>query len=308
MKKRTLTLISLMLMLSLTSCSNVSKSTEISKSETTEKIEQTEHIEQTEQSETEEDDTYNGFIVDSKNWPDYKKTMKYYIELGMFDVRAAHNMNPDIYGVETADKATTDILNGEESGDSGLFIKSLMVPTEKGGKVEALWYTETNTVQYIYCGEIVESGMWYHDEASEEALDNYADAKYGDINYLNLTHQDKIAALGKPTMTDEQVIEAITGGKNKYIKRLIVNTTKGFKIQAYWNMNDNTVEYVYPGDEAPYGGRSYFVRSADELALQGKFEAPLSERKEILGEPEVTDEEVIATLKENIANGTYMGP
>lgn len=305
MKKRTLTLISLMLMLSLTSCSNVSKSTEISKSETTEKIEQTEHVEQSEQSETEEDDTYNGFIVDSKNWPDYKKTMKYYIELGMFDVRAAHNMNPDIYGVETADKATTDILNGEESGDSGLFIKSLMIPTTKGYKIHALWYTETNTVQYVYCGEIVSCGIWYVDEPSMD----YMDAAYNyEKSGLDITHEDKVRLLGKPTMTDEQVIETITGGKNKYIKRLIVNTTKGFKIQAYWNMNDNTVEYVYPGDEAPYGGRSYFVSSADALALQGKFEAPLSERKEILGEPEVTDEEVISTLKENIANGTYMGP
>lgn len=51
-------------------------------------------------------------------------------------------------------------------------------------------------------------------------------------------------------MPPEEVIEETTGGKNKFLKRLIITTTKGYKIQAYWNMNDNTVEYVYAGDFA----------------------------------------------------------
>jgi hypothetical protein len=71
----------------------------------------------------------------------------------------------------------------------------------------ALYYVETGTVQFIYCGEVSLSGIWFTDEASfDPILEVCGDGAGG---ALNLTHQQKIDLLGEPSMTAEEVIAAL---------------------------------------------------------------------------------------------------
>lgn len=214
MKKRTLTLISLMLMLSLTSCGNVSKSTETSKSETATSTDQTEQTEKTKPTETEKDDTNSSNnLPESKSWPEYKETMTYLLDNNLADSQYVKMLNPDIYGTETAGKATYEFSEGTCTPDIGEYIKTYDLTTTKGYKIWAYWYVETNTVQYVYTGEVSPWGGWMTDETSIDTLINVANSKYGSANFLNLTHQDKIDALGTPAMTDDEVVAAI---KTKY--------------------------------------------------------------------------------------------
>lgn len=156
------------------------------------------------------DDSSRSDTPTSESWPDYEKTYDYMVEHTSESM--AHMLNPDIYGTETAGKATTD-FHYDLSPDTSEYVKKLDLTTTKGYKIWAYWYVEPNTIQYVYTGEVSPYGGWMEDDASADVLDTYAESKYGSIDYMNLTHQDKIDALGTPAMTDDEVVAAI---KTKY--------------------------------------------------------------------------------------------
>lgn len=156
-------------------------------------------------------DATTSSVPESESWPEYKETMDYYINKGLADESAVHMLNPDIYGTETAGKATYEY--NFSYIDASVDIRRLMVKTTKGFEIEAWYYVDTNSVQFVYTGEVSPAGSWFTDEASIDTLINAANSKYGSANFLNLTHQDKIDALGTPTMTDDEVVAAI---KTKY--------------------------------------------------------------------------------------------
>ena len=146
-------------------------------------------------------------IPESENWPDYKKTIEYYKEQGLMSDKAAYVLNPDIYGTETAGKGAGEIASGNSACvDAAVQLKRLVVTTTKGYPIEAWYYVEAGTVQFIYTGEVNPGGGWYTDLDSEDALDA---AFGGRVHTLDLTHQQKIEILGEPTMTAEEVIAAL---------------------------------------------------------------------------------------------------
>ena len=211
MKRKT---ISLLLALTIatfgmTACGNNSEQ-EIS-SEQTESVPETEQVETEQVSEnTHSKDTAsetNDKIVESKSWPEYKETVEYYIEKGTFSENTAHMLNPDVYGTETAGKAAGDFDTGADTGDPSApkYIKDLELTTTKGYKIWAYWYTDTNTVQFVYSGEVDPSGTWLINDASDYALN----AAYDNKPVMDITHQQKIDALGAPSMTAEEVIAAL---------------------------------------------------------------------------------------------------
>ena len=216
MKRKT---ISLLLALTIatfgmTACGNNSEQ-EIS-SEQTESVTETEQVEteqvETEQvSETTDDNTTADSttkeiskVQESKSWPDYKKTAEYYIESGKATEAAMHVLNPDIYGTETAGKSTDEV--DFDLMDASTDTRRLKVATTKGYPIEAWYYAEVGTVQFIYTGEMNPGGGWYTDMDSIDVLDAY-------FNYekslLDITHEEKIQILGEPTMTAEEVIAAL---------------------------------------------------------------------------------------------------
>ncbi|MDY5882483.1 MAG: hypothetical protein SPJ65_04085 [Roseburia sp.] len=143
-------------------------------------------------------------IPESKGWPDYKKTADYYIESGQATESAMHVLNPDIYGTETAGKGTGDVPF--DYIDASVDIRMMKVTTTKGYTIEAWYYVEAGTVQFIYTGEISPGGGWYTDPDSIDVLDaafNY------EKSALDITHEQKIEILGEPTMTAEEVIAAL---------------------------------------------------------------------------------------------------
>lgn len=146
-------------------------------------------------------------IPESENWPEYKETMEYYVDKGLMSNSTAHVLNPDIYGTETAGKGTMDVAPGFGADiDASADIKSLELTTTKGFLIEAYWYVEPNTVQFIYTGEVLPAGSWLSDMDSEDALDA---AFGGRVHTLDITHQQKIDILGEPSMTKDEVIAAI---------------------------------------------------------------------------------------------------
>ena len=139
----------------------------------------------------------------SESWPEYAETYDYMVE--HTSPSMAHMLNPDIYGTETAGKATSDFsytLNPE----TGTYIKTLDLTTTKGYYIEAYWYIEPNTVQFIYTGEFSPAGVWLSDPDSMDVLDaafNY------EKSLLDITHEEKIQLLGEPSMTNDEVIAAM---------------------------------------------------------------------------------------------------
>lgn len=242
-------------------------------------------------------------IPDSEVWPDYKKTMEYYVEKDLISKRMALLLNQDLYGYELAGRSASELNLGTASPNLGVYIMSMDVPTTNGYTVNAEWYIDTNTVQFIYVGEILPGGVWYSPHPDFYDFCDYIDEHYDvpsdeGFGVLDVSHEDRVNFIGEPVMTEEEVIQACSRGKADYVKRIVINTTKKYKIQAFGNLNDNTVEYVYPGDVSPYGSRASFVDSADALAIQGKYSASREEKVEILGEPEMTEEEVMAAIRE----------
>lgn len=168
---------------------NISTELEESLSEPTEQIEVTEETSK---------------IPESKGWTDYKKTADYYIASGQATESAMHVLNPDIYGTETAGKGTGDVPY--DFIDASVETRKMKVTTTKGYPIEAWYYVEAGTVQFIYTGEVSPGGAWYTDPDSLDVLDaafNY------EKSLLDITHEEKIEILGEPTMTAEEVIEAM---------------------------------------------------------------------------------------------------
>ena len=143
-------------------------------------------------------------IPESKGWTDYKKTADYYIASGQATESAMHVLNPDIYGTETAGKGTGDVPY--DFIDASVETRKMKVTTTKGYPIEAWYYVEAGTVQFIYTGEVTPGGAWYTDPDSLDVLDaafNY------EKSLLDITHEQKIQILGEPTMTAEEVIAAL---------------------------------------------------------------------------------------------------
>lgn len=155
-------------------------------------------------------DNSSNNLPESKSWPEYKETVGYYLDKGLISEQSAHALNPDIYGTETAGKSDNEVISPLETGiDASVDIRRLMVKTTKGFEIEAWYYVDANKVQFVYTGEVTPFGGWFNDESSADVLDDYARAKYGSANFMNLTHQDKIDALGTPTMSEAEVIAAL---------------------------------------------------------------------------------------------------
>lgn len=146
-------------------------------------------------------------IPESKGWTDYKKTIEYYKEQGLMSDKAAYVLNPDIYGTETAGKSAAEIASGNSACvDAAVETRKMKVTTTKGYPIEAWYYVEAGTVQFIYTGEVSPGGAWYTDPDSLDVLDaafNY------EKSLLDITHEEKIEILGEPTMTVEEVIAAL---------------------------------------------------------------------------------------------------
>ena len=146
-------------------------------------------------------------IPESKGWTDYKKTIEYYKEQGLMSDKAAYVLNPDIYGTETAGKSAAEIASGNSvCVDAAVETRKMKVTTTKGYPIEAWYYVEAGTVQFIYTGEVSPGGAWYTDPDSLDVLDaafNY------EKSLLDITHEEKIEILGEPTMTAEEVIAAL---------------------------------------------------------------------------------------------------
>jgi hypothetical protein len=242
-------------------------------------------------------------IEESEGWPEYKETMEYYVENGLISEECAFMLNPDIYGTLTYGKGTENMYYGTGSAHLGCYLKELITTTTKGYTIYAYWYTETNTVQFIYIGEVLPGGSWLADLFEKDSASTALEAAYPEIfeesgAMFKVTHQQKIDALGEPSLTAEEVIDEITNGTADYVKRLVLETTKGYLIQACWNMNDNTVEYIYPGDDTQYEWyRGSFVETSDALALAGKYKGTREEKIEVVGEPSLSPEEVIAAFQ-----------
>lgn len=146
-------------------------------------------------------------IPESKGWTDYKKTIEYYKEQGLMSDKAAYVLNPDIYGTETAGKSAVEVASGNSACvDAAVQLKRLVVTTTKGYPIEAWYYVEAGTVQFIYTGEMNPGGGWYTDPDGGRVLDKYFNFEK---SALDITHEQKIEILGEPTMTAEEVIAAL---------------------------------------------------------------------------------------------------
>ena len=217
-RKIIITFLCLTMGLSIVACGNkasttpsTEKATESVTKTTTETVADTSNTETAHSTNNKDNksDATTSSVPESESWPEYKETMTYLLDNNLADSQYVKMLNPDIYGTETVGKATYEFSEGTCTPDIGEYVKTLDLTTTKGYKIWAYWYVETNTVQYVYTGEVSPWGGWMEDDASADVLDTYAESKYGSIDYMNLTHQDKIDALGTPAMTDDEVVAAI---------------------------------------------------------------------------------------------------
>lgn len=139
----------------------------------------------------------------SESWPEYAETYDYMLE--HTSPSMAHMLNPDIYGTETAGKASSD-FSYTSKPDTGTYIKKLDLTTTKGYAIEAFWYIEPNTVQFIYTGEVSPYGGWFTDP---DSMDTLGAAFNYEKSLLDITHEQKIQLLGEPSMTKDEIIAAI---------------------------------------------------------------------------------------------------
>jgi hypothetical protein len=117
----------------------------------------------------------------------------------------AYMLNPDVYGTVTYGKGAQELPQSKGQPDVVDYIKALDLTTTKGYYIEAYYYVEVGTVQFIYTGEVIPyGGMWMSDDDADEALND----AYG-VSVMDITHQQKIDALGEPSMTAEEVIAAL---------------------------------------------------------------------------------------------------
>lgn len=104
--------------------------------------------------------------------------------------------------------------------------------------------------------------------------------------------------------SDTEVISPLETGIDASvdIRRLMVKTTNGFEIEAWYYVDANKVQFVYTGEVTPFGGWFVDESSAETLDKAFNLEKSLldithEEKVEILGEPTMTEAEVIAALQ-----------
>lgn len=88
----------------------------------------------------------------------------------------------------------------------------------------------------------------------------------------------------------------------EFIKKLDLTTTKGYKIVAYWYVEPNTVQFIYTGEVSPYGAWYIDPDSMDVMDAYFNYEKTTldithEQKIQILGEPTMTAEEVIAEME-----------
>ena len=104
--------------------------------------------------------------------------------------------------------------------------------------------------------------------------------------------------------SDNEVISPLETGIDASvdIRRLMVKTTKGFEIEAWYYVDANKVQFVYTGEVTPFGGWFTDESSAETLDKAFNLEKSLldithEEKVQILGEPTMSEAEVIAALQ-----------
>lgn len=104
--------------------------------------------------------------------------------------------------------------------------------------------------------------------------------------------------------SDTEVISPLETGIDASvdIRRLMVKTTKGFEIEAWYYVDANKVQFVYTGEVTPFGGWFTDESSAETLDKAFNHEKTFldmthAERVQVLGEPTMSEAEVIAALQ-----------
>ena len=82
----------------------------------------------------------------------------------------------------------------------------------------------------------------------------------------------------------------------------MIKTTKGFEIEAWYYVDANKVQFIYTGEFSPAGGWFTDEPSAETLDRAFNLEKSLldithAEKVQILGEPTMSETEVIAALQ-----------
>lgn len=104
--------------------------------------------------------------------------------------------------------------------------------------------------------------------------------------------------------SDTEVISPLETGLDASVntERLMVKTTKGFEIEAWYYVDANKVQFIYTGEFSPAGGWFIDEASMDYMDAAYNYEKSTldithAEKIELLGEPTMTEAEVIAALQ-----------
>jgi hypothetical protein len=86
-----------------------------------------------------------------------------------------------------------------------------------------------------------------------------------------------------------------------YVKGLTITTTKGYNIKAYYYIETGTVQFIYCGEVSPAGGSWWIDEASMDALNEGYDQARVmdlthQQKIDLLGEPSMTAEEVIAAL------------
>ena len=104
--------------------------------------------------------------------------------------------------------------------------------------------------------------------------------------------------------SDNEVISPLETGIDASVdmRKLMVKTTKGFEIEAWYYVDANKVQFIYTGEVSPFGAWFTNEPSLDYMNAAFNYEKSLldithAEKIELLGEPTMTEAEVIAALQ-----------
>lgn len=104
--------------------------------------------------------------------------------------------------------------------------------------------------------------------------------------------------------SDTEVISPLETGLDASVdmRKLMVKTTKGFEIEAWYYVDANKVQFIYTGEVSPFGAWFIDEASMDYMDAAYNYEKSTldithAEKIELLGEPTMTAEEVIAALQ-----------
>lgn len=157
--------------------------------------------------------------------------------------------------------------------------------------------TETST------SKIVESQTW---PEYKETMEYYVDQGIVSETLAQLLNPDFYGNETAGKATEDFPLGTNKPGATDYIKRLCITTTKGFDIEAYWYTETNAVTYVYDGEVSPYGvwfsDMDSIVYIQDNGKSQNGLDYTHQEKIDLLGEPSMTPDEVIAYIQANGMN------